>query len=185
MTYLAFRLRALLGLLTARPLPDVIILPDDTLDVMLMVPIEPLTQQIQYQSLQRKVQYYEGQVHKLHPDELIEVRFEFEGEPVRMVSVPNDLRLGGLFHNSSHILLRLYLDGPVRLFAYEGKRYIPVALPLPSAILTGSVPIDVERFILQRPSGLLWQITKERFRQDMQVFFEDCRRWWRRFGKGA
>ena len=162
--------------LSARKIEGTIIFEKDTIDVTFKIPIKFFEQEPNYEKLQYKVKYYDSKGNKvvLKPDQAKEIRFNDGFEDVRMLSRVNSLDLGNIFSLSTHIFLKLEIDGKLKMFSYYYTQHSAGMYNGTTGTMTGGYSYSVEKYILQkkgqelkRPKGLF-------FRKDMAEYFSDC-----------
>jgi hypothetical protein len=135
------------------------------LKVIFKVPITALDQGVNFFKLQEKVVYYNEKGKKVTawPNEIKEIKFEYQGKTVRMISCSNTIRLGGPFSKSYNLLMELVVDGPLQLFRHYdlvssgGRLYIPEIL-----------------FILRNSDRKLAETNKRTFVEDMTIQLRNC-----------
>lgn len=132
---------------------------------------------INYFKLQEKVKYTDsfGEKKTLRPEQAKELVFNFNGEEIRMISIPKsgDLSLGRLLSSSTSIFLKLEVTGNMRLFYYEYKQMnFGVASPAGSGS-NGYFAYE-DKYILQKNDGPLKWPKEISFRKDMIEYFSDC-----------
>ncbi|NOU59142.1 hypothetical protein [Marinifilum caeruleilacunae] len=108
-----------------------IITGKDTMNVMLKIPVNMISQEPAYKKLQNSVRYIteNGQKKKLKPDMADEIKFKFGFDTIRMVSVPDPV---GGSHNGYfdyYIFLRILVDGKIKLYLHPSSKvsFGPVA----------------------------------------------------------
>nr|NQU89140.1 hypothetical protein [Bacteroidota bacterium] len=156
-----------------------IIYENDTIDVIIKLPVSLFSQKINYEKLQKKVQYYDsnGKKIKLLPDEAREIRFTYDGEDIRMLSRLNTLKNRNVFSSGTHIFLRLKNDGKLKLFEYHYTESNGPAINTESSgntTVTGGTTYSIEKYILQKGNGELKKPRGIIFRKDMMEYFSDC-----------
>lgn len=143
---------------------------DDTLEVTLRIPTEFLSNRIDYESLQRRIRYFDENRKRRHfkPHQAKEVFFEYYGEEVRMFSHPAPNRMMNLLSFSSHVFMKLDIEGELRLFTYFSKE-------------TNDVDDDFfygdninEKYYLQKGNEALKNPNFFKFRKDMMNYLGDC-----------
>jgi hypothetical protein len=135
------------------------------LKVTFKVPITALDQGVNFLKLQEKVVYYNEKGKKVTawPNEIKEIKFEYQGKTVRMISCSNTIRLGGPFSKSYNLLMELVVDGPLQLFRHydmvsnDRRFYFPEIL-----------------FILRNPDGKLAETNKRTFVEEMAIQLRNC-----------
>jgi hypothetical protein len=135
------------------------------LKVTFKIPITTLEQGVNFFELQKRVIYYNEQGKKMNawPNEIKEIKFEYQGKTVRMISCSNTIGLGGPFSKNYNLLMELVVDGPLKLFRHydmfsNGRRlYIPEIL-----------------FILMNPDGILAETHRFAFVEEMTVHVRNC-----------
>jgi len=153
----------------ASQVKGIIIRKTDTLHVIFVIPLTG----IDYSSIQYGIKYIDSSENKvkLKPEDAKEIRFEYNGEQVRMLSRFDNLSYNS--DNSTKIFLKLLIDGPIKLFDYYVKN---------SSVSTpggpGSIPMmtsySYSRYILQKGIGNLVRYSKMNFKDDMPIFLKKC-----------
>jgi len=102
------------GIKTTTKISGTILTNDKQLEVELKIPLG-LKESINFEKLQRKIIYYfKGKKHKVRPEEIEEVRFEYKGQKYRLVSL--NVKITTFVTAKRRLLLRLHKDGSIRLF---------------------------------------------------------------------
>jgi hypothetical protein len=146
---------------------------DSTAHVTFEIPVEIFLGEINYRSLQEKIVYYSSDDKKviLKPNQLKEILFKFNNEDIRMVSCINNPS-----SYVKHILLRIVLDGKLKLFIYHSTRG-PVGMYVgPGSKWVGKSG-DVELIVLKKNNEELFKprFTDKNFKNDMRVYLSDCK----------
>jgi hypothetical protein len=157
--------------LQASQIDGVIITKTDTLHVRFVVSLTG----VDFTLLQKGVKYIDnsGKKVKLKPEDAKEIRFEYNGQPVRMLS-----RFDNLSYNSdgsTKIFLELLIDGPMKLFSYYVRNTAATGGGMagsPGAPMMMSV--TYEKYVLQKGIGDLVRYGKMNFKNDMPVFLRKC-----------
>lgn len=128
-----------------------------------------------FERMQYRIKYFDeaGKKHTLRPDDATEIQFEFEGQPVRMISCRNNLGLGNMFSTSSNIFLKLEIDGPLRLYRYYYRQTSGGMHTAGGGYMPGTT-YTVENFVFQKGEGPLKQSGGWGWRKDMLKYFSDC-----------
>jgi len=102
------------GINTTARISGTILKNDKQLDVELKIPLG-FSESINFEKLQKKIIYYfKGKKHKVRPEEIEEVRFEYKGQKYRLVSL--NVKITTFTTFKRRLLLRLHKDGSIRLF---------------------------------------------------------------------
>jgi hypothetical protein len=135
------------------------------LKVTFKVPITTLDQGVNFFKLQEKVVYYneKGKKVKAWPNEIKEIKFEYQGKTVRMISCANTIGLGGPFSKNYNLLMELVVDGQLKLF----RRYDMVSNG-------GRLYIPEIYAILMTPDGKLAETNRRTFVEDMAIHLRNC-----------
>jgi hypothetical protein len=144
------------------------------LKVTFFVPVNFLTQEVTFQSIQNKIKYLDssGERITLRPSQAKEIRFVYMGESIRMLSRPN--ASFSVFSFDSSIFLKLEIDGPLKLFRYYQKQQ-SAGFGNPSmGSYSPGYAYTIESNILQKGNGELMRPTGISFRKDMAIYFSDC-----------
>ncbi|WP_299253649.1 hypothetical protein [uncultured Cytophaga sp.] len=158
--------------LQASQIDGIIITKKDTLHVRFVVPFTG----IDFTMLQRGVKYVDSLDNKckLKPEDAKEIRFEYNGQPVRMLSRYDNL--SSYSDGSTKIFLELIIDGPMKLFSYYVKNTAVTGSGMGGA--PGASPIMMsttyEKYVLQKGIGDLVRYGKMNFKNDMPVFVRKC-----------
>jgi len=147
---------------------------NDTIEVMIHVPVNSFTDEPNLEKLQFKVVYYDstGQKIKLRPDHARGFSFTYGTHKILMLSVYNSLELGVFDPTGNNIFLHQIIDGKLKMFIYYNTAYYP----LPNT-LTGTLGIyhyQTDRCILQKGDGELKRTRTSGFKKDMAEYFSDC-----------
>ena len=133
--------------LHASQIDGIIITKTDTLHVRFVVPLTG----VDFTLLQKGVKYIDKseQKCKLNPEDAKEIRFEYNGQTVRMLS-----RFDNLSRNSdgsTKIFLELIIDGPMKLFSY----YVRNSGVTGGGATGGPVMMSMtyEKYVLQKGIG--------------------------------
>lgn len=128
-----------------------------------------------FERMQYRIKYFDeaGKKHLLRPDDAAEIRFEFEGQPVRMISCRNNLGLGNMFSTSLNIFLKLEIDGPLRLYRYY-YRQTSGGIYTAGGGYTPGTSYTVENFVFQKGDGPLKRSDGWGWRKEMLKYFSDC-----------
>jgi hypothetical protein len=148
----------------AKDIKGKIIYLNDTVDVIFVIPTDFTMEEIRYRSIQNKVKYYNsaGKKVKLLPDDVVEIRFSYSNEDIRMLSVRDTHDFNDIW-GTKYIFLKLIVDGRLKLFEYHfsdsnmsGMNYV------------------TNSYILKKNNGVLWWPEKWTFRKDMINYLSDC-----------
>jgi hypothetical protein len=95
---------------------------ESVLKVVLKIPIYQ-SQKIVYEKVQYQIKYIDanGILQKLRPEQIKEVRFKFNNEDIRMLSLVDNVKLNGGFSSNKSILLKLETYGRMNHFLFYGK----------------------------------------------------------------
>jgi len=149
---------------------------NDTLDVILKIPINVFSKEIYYEKLQYNIKYYDSAKNKvvIKPDQVEEIRFIYQDEEVRMLSRYSTLRLESVFSKNYKIFLKLQIDGKLKLFKYYHTESSPVIYNSSSEVMNEGFSNQVDKAILQKGDEELVRIKALTFRRDMMEYFSDC-----------
>ncbi|PXY03082.1 hypothetical protein DF185_03045 [Marinifilum breve] len=97
-----------------------IITGKDTMNVMLKIPVNMISQQPAYKNLQNKIRYIteDGEKKKLKPDMADEIKFKFGNDTIRMVSVPDPVGGSHDGYFDYFIFIKIYVDGKIKLYQH-------------------------------------------------------------------
>jgi hypothetical protein len=143
---------------------------NDTVDVLMNVPMSLFGANPEFIKMQYRIKYWgeKGTKYILKAHEAEGIEFTIGRNIYTMLSRPNNLGIGNLLVNTTHIFLILEIDGPMKLFTYF---YTQSSGGGPnSAPVTTIVAQDVlQKFDepLKQPAGLM-------FRKHMVPYFDDC-----------
>jgi len=130
---------------------------------------------VNFASMQYGIKYIDSaQIkHKLKPADAKEIRFEYNGDTIRMLS-----RFDNLSYNSdgsTKIFLKLLIDGPIKLFDYSVKNS---SMAMPAGPGPGTAPMittyTYNRYVLQKGVGDLILYSKMNFKNEMPIFIKKC-----------
>jgi hypothetical protein len=135
---------------------------------------------INYFKLQEKVKYTDsfGIKKTLRPEQAKEIVFNFNGEEIKMISIPKsgDISLGRAFSSSTSFFLKLEIAGKMCLYYYEYREYKQTGF----GGTTSGAPTStgyfayVDKFLLQKKDGPLKWPRELSFRKDLMEYFSDC-----------
>ncbi|HSA05027.1 MAG TPA: hypothetical protein P5145_05495 [Tenuifilaceae bacterium] len=153
-----------------------IFLKTDTLNVTLDIPIKFLSQEINYTKLQKKVKYYDSNGNKvtLYPHQAIEIKFKYDYENVRMISVPRNGDLASVFDSEPNIFLKLEIDGKLRMYCYYYYQHSPGGMNAATGTMSGGASYSTDKYLLQKENGTIKWPKNLSFRKDMIQYFSDC-----------
>lgn len=141
-------------------------------DVTFKIPMGIFGASPVFQKLHYKVVYFDesGTKKTLTADDAIEIRFEVNGEEIRMLSRSKTEMMDRLFSDSRRVFLKLEKEGAVSLFSFYSTQTNPGAGP------NGAVTVSVSiQFMLQKGKyGALKTPRTVYFRKDMVEYFNDC-----------
>jgi hypothetical protein len=162
--------------LEAKKIEGRIIFKNDTIDVILNIPIKFFTQEPNYEKLQYKVKYIDstGKKITLIPDNVKEVQFRYDFQDIRLLSRFNSLGSRSIFSSSANILLKLEIDGTVKLFSFYYTQRSPGMYNPSTGATTGGFSYSEEGYVLQKGDDDLKGITRLSFKKDMAEYFKDC-----------
>ncbi|WP_321307361.1 hypothetical protein [Marinifilum fragile] len=97
-----------------------IITGKDTMNVMLKIPVNMISQEPAYIKLQNKIRYISenGEKKKLKPDMADEIKFKFGFDTIRMVSVPDPVGGSHDGYFDYFIFIKIYVDGKIKLYQH-------------------------------------------------------------------
>ncbi|MFK7901007.1 MAG: hypothetical protein AB8B61_09645 [Cyclobacteriaceae bacterium] len=148
----------------------------DTVTVTMNIPINFLTKEPNYQSLQNKLKYIDSEGVKkiLRPTEASEIRFDYNSESIRMLSRKNTLEWSNVFFSNTNIFLKLEIDGELQLFNYYSTQSSPGMYNGASGMMTGGFSHRTHNLILQKSNEELNQPFWLSFKDDMMEYFKGC-----------
>lgn len=163
---LLFNLAFLLFLTTvnAGKIDGIILKGSDTIKVKFNIPMGLISGEPIYEKIQHKITYFDasGKRKTLKADDATEIRFDINGNTVRMLSRLNSLGLGNIFSSGTNIFLKLEIDGPLKMFKYHF-----------TSNQGGAVYLDSD-FILQKGNDVLMQPSIFSFKREMTEYFSNC-----------
>ncbi|MFT5913698.1 MAG: putative Zn-ribbon and HTH transcriptional regulator [Bacteroidia bacterium] len=153
-----------------------IIYDRDTVEVLMNIPTTLLTQEVKFEKIQQKIKYFDSEGNKktVRPDDAKEIRFLYQSEEVRMVSVRNTLGLGNIFNSNENIFLKIEIDDRLKLFRYYQTQRSSGMYNANTGMTTGGFSYSVENYVLQKGNGQLTRPVGLSFKKDMIKFFNDC-----------
>jgi hypothetical protein len=163
----------LAGFTYAEKVEGMIFYPDgDKEEVIFDLPV--VAGKINYFKLQEKVKFSDsfGEVKVLRPEKVKELRFTFNDEKIRMISLnKSDYVPGSPISSSENIFLKLEVKGNLSLFYYEGTELRNTQI--------GSYYSFIDNYILKKEDGSLLSSnlstrTTNQFRKIMMEYFSDC-----------
>lgn len=156
----------------------------DTLTVTFEIPVNIFTQEINYMKLQKKVKYYDSvnKIIELNPDQAVEIRFKYEYENIRMISLIRTGDLSSSFALNPNVFLKLVIDGKLKVFCYyynkqgfvAGPPVMGSSMSAPRMTTMQSTSYGADQLVLKKEDGTIKWPNKFGFRKDMKVFFADC-----------
>jgi hypothetical protein len=161
----------------ARKIEGVIISNGKSRQVTFDIKVPLLGNEPNFVRIQYRVRYYDesGKKRTLHPDDADEIRFDYEGMEVRMISCPNTLGGGSFFSSDSKMFLKLEIDGPLRLYRFYYKQTTGGAYyGGPGGGYSPGSTYTVENLIFQKGNGPLKQPRTLGWKKDMLQYFSDC-----------
>ncbi len=109
----------------------------------------------------------------LRPTDADEIRFNYEGMEVRMISCANTIGLGDIFSDAEKLFLKLEINGAVKLYRYYYKQTTGGHSNGMGGYTPG-VTYTADNFIFQKGKGELMMPRSLRWRKDMLEYFDDC-----------
>ena len=148
---------------------------DDTITATFKLPVSKLSKELNYMKLQTKLKYYDSLGVKtiLRPEDALEIRFRYQHQFIRMVSLEDNLELRSLFSEGSNIFLRIKVDGKLKLYYYYYNQGSSGGYS-PSTGMTGGYSYGTSKYILQKGDGKLKSPRGLGFKISMAEYFEDC-----------
>lgn len=145
-------------------------------EVTFDIKVPLLVNEPNFHRLQYKIRYYDeaGKKQTLRPHDADEIRFDYEGREVRMISCPNTLGNGNIFSTSTRIFLKLEIDGPLRLYRHYYKESTPGFYTGGTGGFSGGTTYIAENLIFQKGNGPLKQPKTLGWKKDMLDYFSDC-----------
>lgn len=146
---------------------------DSVVHVTFDIPVTLIFRDIKFENIQSKIKYYNAanEKVKLTPDEVKEIRFKYRDEEIRMLSCFDNLNLLSMFSSSSHIFLKLKIDGNLKLFTYYFTQTTTNFGP--NGTMTTST-YTTDKYILQKGKGELYRPNWITFKKDMKGYLSDC-----------
>ena len=162
--------------LEAKNIEGTIITRSDTLQAIFRIPVKIFTGEPNFEKIQFKLKYIDstGNRKVLRPENVNEIRFSYNYEEIRMLSRFNAVGLGNIFTTGSHVLLKLEVDGPVKLFRYYYTQRTSGTYNSTTGSWNGGVAYEAERFILQMEDEPITRPRSFGFKKDMKEFFRNC-----------
>jgi hypothetical protein len=159
-----------------RKIKGTIITDGKSREVTFDIKVPLLADEPNFERIQYKVRYYDesGKKQTLRPDDADEIRFQYEGTDVRMISCINTLAGGGIFSSASNIFLKLEIDGPLRLYRYYYKQSSPGFYGGGGVGYSPGTTYTVDNLIFQKGNGPLKQPRAMGWKRDMTDYFSDC-----------
>lgn len=164
----------------AAKVSGVIILPNDTFNVTLHIPVGFFSKEVNFYKLQQAIKYYDehGKRITLLPSQVVEYRFTYEYTKYRMVSVKRSGDLSSFFESSSFIFLQLIVDGRLQVFNYQYKAMYatpgPSGMPGSPGMSMQTTSYNEEKYLLRKKGGELKWPKGMFFRKNMIEYFADC-----------
>jgi hypothetical protein len=145
----------------------------EKVEVLMTVPFIKFSDKPDYLKMQTEVtclQHNKSIV--VHPENALEISFTLDDEPIRMLSVENDLQLPG--KKTERVFIKLEVDGAIRLFRSYEVSSTPGMYNSPTGLTTGRNSRTYDRYVLQRNSGSLTRLEGTSFKKDAVEFFQGC-----------
>lgn len=165
------------GSAEAKKIKGFIIFGRDTVEVTFKVSVGLFASEPSLERMQYKVIYYDGNGKRnvLRPDMAKEIRFAYKGKEIRMLSRSTlGIDFADVLMLDTDIFLKIEVDGPVKLFRFYSTRQSGGNMNPTTGMMTGTMSYSVERFLLQKGSGMLKRPKTLTFRKDMKEYFGDC-----------
>jgi hypothetical protein len=159
----------------ARKIQGVIIMNGRQKEVTFDIKVPLLADEPNFERIQYKVKYYDeaGKKRTLRPEDAEEIRFDYDGMEVRMISCANTLGAGSLFANVSRIFLKLEMDGPLKLYRFYYRQTSPGYYGGAGGYSPGT-SYTVDNLIFQKGNGPLKLPRSIGWKKDMREYFSDC-----------
>jgi len=156
--------------LQAKKVEGKILFENGTIDVTFDIPVDLFTKELLFESIQYRIKYVDstGKNIILKPSDAKEIRFKYDFENVRMISMQNSLGLGHLLSKTDYIFLKIEIDNKLKLFKFYEKNTIS------SGGGTTGGSYTTERIILQKRNEELKMIRNSKFKKEMPEYFSDC-----------
>jgi len=145
----------------------IIYVNDSIINVTFNIPINYMTQEIDFERLQYKVTYFDANGDKiiLHPGLAKAIQFTYMNENVSMFSK---------YNNGDFLFLKLIIDGRLKLFEYYFTSQTPGTFNASTGGMNASFSYSVERYLLQKGDFELKRIKRSKFVKEMCEYFSDC-----------
>jgi hypothetical protein len=159
-----------------RKIPGTIVSKGKSKDVTFDIKVPLLGDEPNFERIQYKVKYYDesGKKQTLRPDDADEIRFDYEGIAVRMISCVNTTGGGDIFSTSKKIFLKLEIEGPLRLYRYYYKQSTGGFYNGAGGGYSPGTSYTADNFIFQKNYGPLKQPRSLGWKKDMLEYFSDC-----------
>lgn len=159
-----------------KKIPGTIIADGKSTEVIFDIKVPLLGDEPNFERIQYKVRYYDetGKKRTLRPDNADEIRFDYEGMEVRMISCLNTVGGGSIFSTASKIFLKLEIDGPLKLYRFYYQHTTPGYYGGAGGGYSPGVSYSVENLIFQKGNGPLKQPRTLGWKKDMLEYFSDC-----------
>ncbi len=157
----------------AEEIDGTVVLKDDTMLVTLVIPVDKHDERPDYEKLQKKVKCYDPEGHKmtLEPGEVLEYRFKWNNELVRMISVQNLFPKDGSRPEGEQLFLKLEEEGPLRLFMYYHTDAAPTTTAAETHVVTKHT---LEEGVFQRGIEPFFVVGELTFRRQLAAYFKEC-----------
>lgn len=162
--------------LEAKKIKGKIVFESETIEVTFNIPMRSFSVGPNYEKLQYRVKYYDrnGKSISIRPTEAKEFVFRYLGSDIRMISVRNHFGSGNPPPSRPRIFLKLEVEGKVNMYSYYSTQSSPGIYNPSTGLSTGGMTYSVERYVLQKGDGNLWQPRALTFRKDLVDYFKDC-----------
>ena len=148
----------------------------NTMNVIFNIPFGFLGSTPNYEKIQFRVAYFDEANNKkiLKPDDARQIMFTHQGEEIIMVSKINTIDAGTIFNTSTHIFLRLRIDGKLKLFSYYSSSYSPGMYNPTTGMTSAGHSYSFSNFVLQLGGRGLFHPRGIGFRKEMMEYLRDC-----------
>lgn len=159
----------------AKKIPGTIITNGKASEVTFDIKVPLLSDEPNFERIQYRVRYFDhfGKKQTLRPEDADEIRFNYLGMDVRMISCANTFDAGSIFSSSPKIFLKIEIDGPLKLYRFYYTQTTGGSFNAGGGYAPG-MTYTVDNLIFQKGNGPLKRPRSIGWKKDMLEYFSDC-----------
>lgn len=152
-----------------------IIIQGEEKEVYIDIPIKLFGENVKFRKIQKHFYYYNNsfQQIKINADDVEEVRFRYDDQEFRMISVYDNIKLSTKHSPNGKIFLKLMEDGPLRMYEYFFRVEGFMLANWETGASSGTLDV-VKKYILQKNEGELTRFKEVGFRIKMAGYVSEC-----------